>query len=109
MVVSTREKTKRICEALPKMDCGLCGFDSCAKYARAVAMGKASPFGCRQDLWAGYAISRIVGASIHGELASVASPGFSSSREALGQDVQRLSNKVEDILTRIEKLRARKQ
>ena len=108
MGTSTREKIKRIYETLPKMNCGLCGFESCAKFARAVAEGKASPFGCRQDPGAGYAIGRIVGANIPGELASVPRPGFSSSRKALGQDIQRLSDKVDDILVRIERLKARK-
>lgn len=109
MGVSTKEKIKRIYETLPKMNCGLCGFESCAKFARAVAEGKASPFVCRQDPWAGYAISRITGTNIPGELASVPGPGFSSSWEALGQDIERLSNKVDHILARIEKLKARKQ
>ena len=109
MVISTRDRIRRIYEALPKMNCGLCGFESCAKFARAVAEGQVSPFDCRQDPLAAYTISRIVGANIPGELASASGPEFSSSREALGQDIKRLYNEVDDILARIEKLRARKQ
>jgi hypothetical protein len=109
MVISTRDRIRRIYEALPKVNCGLCGFESCAKFARAVEEGEASLFGCRQDPWAGYTISRITGTNIPWEFASVPGPGFSSSWEALGQDIQRLSNKVDDILARIEKLKARKQ
>jgi Na+-translocating ferredoxin:NAD+ oxidoreductase RNF subunit RnfB len=109
MGVSTKEKIRRIYEILPRMNCGLCGFESCAKFARAVAEGKASPFACRQDPGAGYAIGRIVGVEMLGELASVPGPGFTSSREALGQDIQRLSGRVDDILARIEKLKAGKQ
>ena len=82
---------------------------SCAKFVRAVAEGKVSSFGCRQDPSVGYSIGRILGANIPAELTSVTRPGFSSSREALGHDIQRLSNKVDDILARIEKLKARKQ
>jgi Na+-translocating ferredoxin:NAD+ oxidoreductase RNF subunit RnfB len=109
MVISTGDRIRRIYEALPKMNCGLCGFESCAKFARAVAEGQVSPFGCRQDPLVAYTISRIVGAIIPSELASVPGPGFSSSREALGQDMKRLYNELDDILARIEKLRARKQ
>jgi Na+-translocating ferredoxin:NAD+ oxidoreductase RNF subunit RnfB len=109
MSLSNKDKIKRIYETLPKMNCGLCGFGSCAKFARAVAEEKASPFACRQDPWAGYAISRTVGANIPGELASVPRLEFSSSRETLGQDIQTLSNKVDDILARIEKLKVGKR
>jgi Na+-translocating ferredoxin:NAD+ oxidoreductase RNF subunit RnfB len=109
MVISTRDRIGRIYEALPKMNCGLCGFESCAKFARAVAEGKVSPFGCRQDPSAAYTISRIVGANIPGELASAREPEFSSSREALGQDIKIMYNEVDDILARIEKLKVGKQ
>ena len=93
MVVSTKEKTRKIYDALPKMNCGLCGFESCGKFARAVAEGRASPFGCRQDPWAGYTIREIAGLQ-------------PASPEALGQEIRRLSRHVDDILVRIEKLRA---
>lgn len=111
MVVSTKtkEKIKRIYEALPKMNCGLCGFESCAKFARAVAREEASPFGCRQDPWAGYTISNIMVANLPVEPTSSAEPVISASREALGQDIRRLSSKVDDILARVENLKARKQ
>ena len=109
MSISDKEKIKKIYEALPKMNCGLCGFDSCTMFARAVAEGKASPFGCRQDPLTGYTISRSVGMNIFGEIASVPKPGLSYSREALGQDIHGLSSKVDDILSRIERLRVSKQ
>ena len=64
MTISTKNRIKRIYEALPKMDCGHCGFDSCAKFARAVAERKTSPFGCRRDPGVGYAISGILRESI---------------------------------------------
>jgi Na+-translocating ferredoxin:NAD+ oxidoreductase RNF subunit RnfB len=104
MAVSTKEKIRRIYEALPRINCGLCGFESCGKFARAVAEGRASPFACRQDPWAGYAISEIVGRKV---------PAYRyrlqpASPEALGQEIRRLSRNVDDILVRIEKLKARK-
>jgi Na+-translocating ferredoxin:NAD+ oxidoreductase RNF subunit RnfB len=96
MAVSTKNRIKRICEALPKTDCGRCGFESCAKFARVVAEGKASPFDCRRDQGVGYAISGILRESMP--------EGYASSQEALGQDIRRLSREVDDILAKIEKL-----
>jgi Na+-translocating ferredoxin:NAD+ oxidoreductase RNF subunit RnfB len=114
MVVSTKEKIRKIYEALPKMDCGLCGFESCGKFARAVAEGRASPFGCRQNPWSGYTISEIVGLEAPAyryrlQSASFPKPGIGASPEALGQEIRRLSKSADDILARIEKLKARRQ
>jgi Na+-translocating ferredoxin:NAD+ oxidoreductase RNF subunit RnfB len=97
MAVSTKNRIKRIYEALPRTDCGRCGFESCAKFARSVAEGKASPFGCRRDPGVGYAISGILREDMTG--------GFASSREALNQDISRLCREVDDILSRIEELK----
>ncbi len=84
------------------MNCGLCGFESCGKFARAVAEGRASPFGCKQNPWVGYAISEIVRL----QPASFSKPGIGASPEALGQEIRRLSKQADDILVRIEKLKA---
>ena len=112
MDTSTKEKVRKIYEALPKMDCGLCGFESCGRFARAVAGGEASPFGCKQDQWAGYTITEIVGRKVPAhrhrlQPASSPKPGTGASPEALGQEIRRLAEHVDDILVRIEKLRAR--
>jgi Na+-translocating ferredoxin:NAD+ oxidoreductase RNF subunit RnfB len=112
MAVSTKEKIKKIYEALPKMNCGLCGFDSCGKFARAVAEGRSSPFGCRQDPWAGYAINEIVGRKVpvhryRLQPVSFLKPGIAASSEALGHEIRRLSKHADDILVRIERLTAR--
>jgi hypothetical protein len=40
------EKTKRIYEVLPKLDDQRCGYNTCGQFARAVAEGKASCYGC---------------------------------------------------------------
>jgi Na+-translocating ferredoxin:NAD+ oxidoreductase RNF subunit RnfB len=114
MADSHKEKIKEIYKALPKMDCGLCGFQNCGQFARAVAEGRASPFGCRQDSGSGYAISKVVGAQVPGYrygLASASSRemGHSVSVKALGQQVQTLSRTVDDILVRLEKLKAREK
>ncbi|MCK4368405.1 MAG: hypothetical protein KAV68_01870 [Dehalococcoidales bacterium] len=113
MDVSTKERIGKIYEALPRMDCGLCGFESCGKFARAVAEGRASPFGCRQNPWAGYTISEIVGLEVPSyryglQPASFPTLGIGASPEALGQEIRRLSKQVDDILVRIEKLKARR-
>ena len=54
MAVGSKEKIREIYEVLPKLNCGFCGFGSCGQFARAVAEGRASPFGCRQNPWCVY-------------------------------------------------------
>ena len=111
MDTSTKEKIRRIYDALSKVNCGLCGFGSCGKFAKAVTEGRASPFGCRQDPWVGYTISEIVGQKVPAyryrlRPAFLSKPGASASPEALGQEIRRLAKQVDGILVRIEKLRA---
>ena len=60
MDTGTGQKIKSIYATLPQRDCGFCGFDSCGKFARAIAEGRASPFGCKQNPMAGYAINEIL-------------------------------------------------
>ncbi len=98
------EKTRKIYEALPKMNCGLCGFESCFKYAAAVAEGKASPFGCRRDLEVGYTLSRVMESPESGGINSGSELAVSTSKSNLKEDVHKLSTKVDDILSRIERL-----
>ena len=98
---------------MPKLNCGLCGYGNCGQFARAVVEGKASPFACQQNPWAGYRISEIIGVKSpasgyryesHQTLlaqreVSLASPA------SLREEVEGLSQRVDDILARIEKLR----
>jgi Na+-translocating ferredoxin:NAD+ oxidoreductase RNF subunit RnfB len=107
----TKDIIRRIHNALPKMDCGLCGFGSCGKFARAVAGGEASPFGCKQNPWIGYTITEIVGRKVpvyphRFQPAPSPKTGLGASPEALGQEIRRLARNVDDILVRIEKLQA---
>ena len=60
----TVEKANKITGLLPKLNCGKCGFDNCGNFAMAVAEGKASPFGCRENPSSGYKISEIMGFEI---------------------------------------------
>ena len=114
MAVS-KEKIKEIYELLPKLNCGFCGFGSCGQFARAVAEGRASPFGCRQNPWSGYKISEIIGVKVPAyaygfQPAFVSNLGVSSSTRnlnALREEVKGLSQGVEEILAKIENLKAR--
>jgi Na+-translocating ferredoxin:NAD+ oxidoreductase RNF subunit RnfB len=111
---ATKDKIKQIYDTLPQLNCGLCGFDSCGQFARAVAEGRASLFGCRQNPWAGYQISHIIGSG-----AAVprregfyrptfrSRPASSPSLDALAAEVRELSMRLERVFDRIEKLRMR--
>ena len=114
MAVSSKEKIREIYEALPKLNCGFCGFGSCGQFARAVVEGRASPFGCRQNAWSGYKISEIIGMKVpvysYGfQPAFFSKLGVSPSPKTLREEIKGLSQKVDDILARIESLKARSQ
>jgi Na+-translocating ferredoxin:NAD+ oxidoreductase RNF subunit RnfB len=96
METGNKQKIKRIYQALPHQDCGFCGFDGCGKFARAVAEGRASPFGCKQDPQVGYIIKEIIGDGAP-----------AASLEGLKQEIAKLSQDVADILVRIERLKVR--
>ena len=99
-------------EVLPKLNCGLCIYGNCGQFARAVAEGKASPFACQQNPWAGYKISEIIGvkAPASGYRYESYQPVLAQrawappSPASLRKEVGGLSQKVDDILARIEKL-----
>jgi Na+-translocating ferredoxin:NAD+ oxidoreductase RNF subunit RnfB len=102
---------KDIYEALPKLNCGLCGYGNCGQFARAVAEGRASPFGCQQNPWAGYKISEIIGVKApevvyrYGFYQPIlAQSSEPPSPALLRKEVGGLSQKVDDILAKIEKL-----
>ena len=112
MEIITREKIKNIYKTLPRLNCGLCGYGNCGQFARAVAEGKASPFACEQNPWAGYKISEIIGVKApasgfrYGDYGPVLAQraGPASSPELLRKDLGELHKRVDDILTRLEKL-----
>jgi Na+-translocating ferredoxin:NAD+ oxidoreductase RNF subunit RnfB len=110
MAVANKENIRRIYESLPKLNCGLCGYGNCGQFARAVAEGKASPFGCRQNPWAGHRISEIIGVKApaygyqYGFYQPVSAQPSPLSPASLRKEVGGLSQRVNDILARIEKL-----
>jgi Na+-translocating ferredoxin:NAD+ oxidoreductase RNF subunit RnfB len=113
-IVHNKEKISEVYEVLPKLNCGFCGFGTCGQFARAVVEGRASPFGCRHNPWSGYKISEIIGMKVpaysYGFQPAFLSPlGVSPSPKALREEVRGLSQSVDDILARIETLRARRQ
>jgi ArsR family metal-binding transcriptional regulator len=111
-VVATKEKVKQIYDALPQLNCGFCGYGNCGQFAKAVAEGMASPFGCRQNPWIGYEISDIIGlrAPFAGypnrfyQSSLMFSSGPSPSLESLGNEVRELSSRIDSILDRIDAL-----
>jgi hypothetical protein len=109
---AAKEKIKQIYDALPHLNCGFCGFENCGKFAKAVAEGRASPFGCRQDPSAGYRISRIMGREIPamgfnriGPQGSFsARSGSPASLRSLRAEVDELSKRLDGILERMDSL-----
>jgi len=116
VTASNKEKIRKIYEVLPKLNCGLCGYGNCGRFAKAVAEGRASPFDCRQNPWSGYKISEIIGAEVpaYGHRFQQAFlPGLrvSSSTmnlKTLREEIKGLSQGVDDILARIENLKTRR-
>ena len=115
MAVS-KEKIREIYEALPKLNCGLCGFGNCGQFARAVAEGRASPFGCQQNPWAGYRISEIIEVKVPAysygtQPTSIPRAEVSPSIETLRdvkEEARRLSWEVNSVLAKIENLKVRR-
>jgi len=109
MAIISRKKIRNIYEALPKLNCGLCGYGNCGQFAKAVAEGRASTFGCQQNPWSGYRISQIIGVKVPAysyqfQPASVPKARVSPWPKALRGELRGLSQTVDDILVRIEKL-----
>jgi len=112
---ATKDKIKFIYETLPHLNCGLCGFESCGKFAKAVAEGRASPFGCRQDPGAGYRISRIIGERVPGAGFTHTfrrglfdqRPGPPASLQSLRAEVDELSKRLDGILERMNSMETR--
>lgn len=103
---------RQIYEVLPKLNCGLCGLGNCGQFARAVAERRASPFGCQQNPWSGYRISQIIGVKVPAysyqfQSASVTKTGVPPWPKALRKEIQGLSQRMDDIMARIEKLKGR--
>ncbi|MBW2002836.1 MAG: hypothetical protein JRI30_10040 [Deltaproteobacteria bacterium] len=115
-MAGNKDNIRTIYELLPHINCGLCGYDNCGQFAKAVAEGRASPFGCRQDPWVGYNISEIIGLEVpvfgyqQRSYQHFIGPrlGSISSLELLKKEVEESSKRIEGILNRIDKLGKRK-
>ena len=116
MALSSKEKIREIYKALPKLNCGLCGYGNCGQFVRVVAEGRALPFVCRQNPWSGYRVSEIVRMKVPAysyafQTASTPSLEITPLPEALKtlrEETEGLSQKMDDILAKIEKLKARR-
>jgi Na+-translocating ferredoxin:NAD+ oxidoreductase RNF subunit RnfB len=112
VITARKENIKKILELLPKRNCGLCGYDNCGQFAKAVAEKKASPFGCGQNPWLGYRLSEIIGVkqseSSYGfQSAFYAKPNNTTDPKVLQKEIQGLFKKADDIMARIENLKAK--
>jgi len=113
VAATNKDKIRQIYDILPHSNCGLCGYDNCGQFAKAVAEGSASPFGCRQNPWAGYIISEVVGMRVpvfgyqqrFYQPISASRPGPVPSLESLKKEVTILSKRIDGILDRIENLK----
>jgi len=111
-MTDNKDNIRKIYELLPHINCGLCGYDNCGQFARAVAEGNASPFGCRQNPWVGYNISEIIGLKVPAfgyqqrsyQHAIRPSSGPVASLELLRKEVGESLKRIEGILNRIDKL-----
>jgi hypothetical protein len=112
VATARKENIKKIHELLPKRNCGLCGYDNCGQFAKAVAEKKASPFGCIQNPWLGYRLSEIIGLkpldSRSGfQSTFYAKPGRPTDPKVLRKEIQGLFQKVDDLMSRIENLKVK--
>lgn len=115
-MANNKDNIKKIYELLPHINCGLCGYENCGQFAKAVAEGNASPFGCRQNPWAGYKISEITGVSmpVFGYQQRSNQYGLRTRSRSgaalrpLRQEVEELSKRIEDMLYRIDTLAKRR-
>jgi Na+-translocating ferredoxin:NAD+ oxidoreductase RNF subunit RnfB len=115
MSAAIKDTIKQIYDLLPGLNCGFCGFANCGQFAKAVAEGRASPFGCRQNPWVGYNISEIIGLGVpvfgyqqrSYQPVFAQRPGPIASLEALKKEVTALSKQIDGILDRIRNLKRR--
>jgi Na+-translocating ferredoxin:NAD+ oxidoreductase RNF subunit RnfB len=109
MVPAKKDTIRQIYDLLPKLNCGFCGFGNCGQFAKAVAEGRASVFGCRQNPWVGYQISQITGAeslfpgyqSGFRQPVFVQRPASVASLKSLEKEVEELLKRADDALGRI--------
>jgi hypothetical protein len=112
VTTARKENIKKIHKLLPKRNCGLCGYDNCGQFAKAVAENRASPFGCRQSPWLGYRLSEIIGVkapaySYGFQPAFYSKAGVAPSPKVLREEVRGLCQKVDNIVARIENLKTK--
>ncbi len=108
-----KEKIREIYQALPKLNCGFCGYANCGQYARAVAEGRVSPYHCIGGFYIGYKLSEILGIKAPTFAYGFYSMPFAKvtgtpiSVVSLRREVATLHEKVDDIIARLENLKSK--
>jgi len=111
--IGIKKKIKEVYEALPKLNCGLCGYSNCGQFARAVAEGKAPCYGCVSGgPEVAAKVCGIIGVKAPAsdyryaiyQPALAQRSGSPPSPASLRKEVGGLAQKVDDILARIEEL-----
>jgi Na+-translocating ferredoxin:NAD+ oxidoreductase RNF subunit RnfB len=101
-------------EVLPKRDCGLCGYGTCRRFARAVVDRRAPPSGCRQDPLAAHRIAEILGMTVKGHESRAASAPFGRAATngtltgtTASRELSSIMEEAEEVLSRITALEKR--
>ena len=108
-----KEKIREIYQALPKLNCGFCGYANCGQYARAIAEGRASPYQCIGGFYIGYKLSEILGIKApifaYGFYTMPLAKGTGTpiSALSLSKEVAALHEKVDDIIARLDNLKSK--
>ncbi len=111
--MADKEKIREIYQALPKLNCGFCGYANCGQYARAVAEGRASPYHCIGGFYTSYKLSEILGIKAptfaYGfySMPFTKGTGTPISAVSLRKEVATLHEKVDDIIARLEDLKSK--
>jgi len=111
--MADKEKIREIYQALPKLNCGFCGYANCGQYARAVAEGRESPYRCIGGFYINYKLSEILGIKAptfaYGfySVPFAKGTGIPISAVSLRNEVATLHEKVDDIIARLEDLKSK--
>ena len=104
-------RVQEVYEVLPKLDCGLCGYRNCRRFAEAVVEGKAHLSGCRQDRFAARKIAAVLGSLARTQgadsEASVAGPRMTRQRASavsIRLEIGGLAKEADALLARIKAL-----
>ncbi|MFW6102749.1 MAG: (Fe-S)-binding protein [Chloroflexota bacterium] len=102
MTESQQVQVQRVYGALPGKNCGLCGYGTCLRFARAIVEGNAPVNGCQQDPLAAVKIARILGSR---DATNGSVDGHELDAGYMRAELEAASYEAEMLLARIERLR----